>query len=148
MNKILKNMIEIALYVAIIVLLAVGTPKALVYVMGTEYPIASITSGSMWPVLKQGDMVLIRSVDKSQLQVGDIIVYKNSEEMIGDNTGFTIHRIVELNENILTTKGDANKVSDLSITYDKVVGRTVNIGDSPIRIPQIGKLTIWISENK
>lgn len=141
-------MIEIALYVAIIVLLAVGTPKALVYVMGTEYPIASITSGSMWPVLKQGDMVLIRSVDKSQLQVGDIIVYKNSEEMIGDNTGFTIHRIVELNENILTTKGDANKVSDLSITYDKVVGRTVNIGDSPIRIPQIGKLTIWISENK
>ncbi|MDD3190706.1 MAG: signal peptidase I [Candidatus Pacebacteria bacterium] len=148
MNKILKNMVEVALYVAIIVALAVGTPKALVYVMGTEYPVASITSGSMWPVLKKGDMVLIRSVDRSQLAVGDIIVYKNSDALVGDNTGFTIHRIVEMNENNLVTKGDANNIKDAAITYDKIVGRTVNFNSKPVRIPQIGKLTIWISEMK
>ena len=144
MNKKIKSIIEIFLYIAFVAVLVMATPKALVYALGTEYPIASITSGSMWPELKKGDLVFIEYADKNSLAVGDIIVYKNPSTSSGQ-AGFTIHRIIELNDDTLKTKGDANNISDLSIGYDKVVGRTVNWKEKPFRIPQLGKLTIWAS---
>ncbi len=141
MNKKVKSIIGILIYIVIVAVIAIGTPKALSYFLGTEYPIASITSGSMWPALKKGDMVFIEKTDKSELKIGDIIVYKN-------NKGFTIHRIVELNEDTLKTKGDANDISDLPIKYDEIVGRTVNWKNKPIKIPQIGNITIWAASLK
>ncbi|MCK5085111.1 signal peptidase I [Candidatus Parcubacteria bacterium] len=144
MNKKIKPIIETILYIAFVAVLVVATPKALVYTLGTEYPIASITSGSMWPALKKGDLVFIEYVDKSSLAVGDIVVYENLLTSSGQ-VGFTIHRITELNNDTLKTRGDANNISDLPIGYDKIVGRTVNWENEPIRIPQLGKLTIWTS---
>lgn len=144
-NKKIKPIIEILVYIIIVAVLAVGTPKALSYVLGTNHPVASITSGSMWPALKKGDLVLIKYADKNSLTVGDIIVYKNPSTSSGQ-VGFTIHRITELNKDTLKTKGDANNVSDLPIGYDKIVGKTVDWKEKPVRIPKLGKLTIWASE--
>ena len=136
MNKKTKSVIEILIYIIIMAALAVGTPKALCYILNTEHPVASITSGSMWPALKKGDIILIKGVDKSELEIGDIIVYENER-------GFTIHRIVELNEKTLKTKGDANNIFDLPIEYEKIVGRTVDLFEKPFRIPKLGNVTIW-----
>lgn len=138
MNKKTKSIIEIIAYIIIIAILVIGTPKALVYTLGTDYPIASITSGSMWPELKKGDLVFIEYADRDNLAIRDIVVYRNEK-------GFTIHRIIELNEDTLKTKGDANNVADPPVEYDKIVGKTVNLKDKPLRIPQLGKLTIWAS---
>ena len=139
MNKKTKSIVETLIYLIIMATLAVGTPKALCYILKTEYPVASITSGSMWPALKEGDLVLIKGVDKQELKVGDIIVYENKK-------GFTIHRIIELNEETLETKGDANNISDSPIKYEKVVGRTVNLFEKPFRSPKLGNVTIWAEE--
>ncbi len=136
MNKKTKSVIEILIYLIIMAALAVGTPKALCYILNTEHPVASITSGSMWPALKKGDIILIKGVDKSELEIGDIIVYENER-------GFTIHRIVELDEKTLKTKGDANNISDSPVEYEKIVGRTVNLFKKPFRIPKLGNVTIW-----
>ncbi|MCK4592225.1 signal peptidase I [Candidatus Parcubacteria bacterium] len=138
MNKKTKSIVEILIYIIVVVGLVVGTPKALTYALGTEYPIASITSGSMWPELKQGDLIFIEYADKDSLAVGDIVVFKNEK-------GFTIHRIIELNEDTLKTKGDANNVADAPIKYNEIVGRTLNWNSNPVRIPHLGKLTIWAS---
>lgn len=116
--------------------LAVGTPKALCYVFNTEYPVASITSGSMWPALKKGDLVLMEGIEKSKLEVGDIVVYKNKK-------GFTIHRIIELDKETLKTKGDANNISDAPVKYEDIIGRTVSVFEKPFRIPKLGNVTIW-----
>lgn len=137
MNKKTKSIVEILIYLIIIAILAVGTPKVLCYVLDTEYPVASITSGSMWPALKKGDLVLMEGVEKSELKTGDIVVYRNKK-------GFTIHRIIEINEKTLKTKGDANNISDSSIKYEDIVGRTVNISGKPFRIPKLGNVTIWV----
>ena len=136
MNKKTKSIVETSIYIIIVAALAVGTPKALCYILKTEYPVASITSGSMWPALKKGDLVLMEGIDKAELEVGDIVVYKNKK-------GFTILRIIELNKETLKTKGDANNVSDSPIGYEKVVGRTVNVFGKPLRIPKLGNVTIW-----
>ena len=144
MNKKIKPIIEILVYIVVVAILAIGTPKALSYALGTDHPVASITSGSMWPALKNGDLVFIKYADKNSLAVGDIVVYRNLSTSSGQ-TGFTIHRITELNHDTLKTKGDANSISDLPIGYDRIVGRTVNWKEKPFRIPHLGKLTIWSS---
>ena len=137
MSKSLKSLLSFVIYVAVLLSIVYFTPKILAAVLGTPYPIAAITSSSMWPALKQGDLVLIKNVKQNQLKIGDIIVYKNEQ-------GFTIHRIVRLNKENLITKGDANNVEDKPVDYKEVIGRVVNIGDKPFRIPFLGKIAILI----
>ena len=103
---------------------------------------ASITSGSMWPALKKGDLVLIKGIDsRDDITLGDVVVYTNK-------AGFTIHRVIELNEATLITKGDANNVADSPINYDEVVGRAVEWGDKPFRIPLLGNISLFINKSK
>ncbi len=142
MNKIAKNIIGWILYIALLAVLVFGVPKGLAYVLKTPYPMASITSGSMWPELKKGDLVLIKGIDsKEQIQIGDIVVYKNEK-------GFTIHRVIKMNEETLVTKGDANNVEDTAIAYDEIIGKTLNLNNKPLRIPALGFISVLINRNK
>ncbi|TSC81666.1 MAG: signal peptidase, endoplasmic reticulum-type [Parcubacteria group bacterium Gr01-1014_20] len=120
-----------------------GLPRFLVWSLGTEYPMAAITSGSMWPVLKEGDLVFIQGVkDISEVKVGDIIVFSNEA-----NNSLTIHRIIAIKEGVITTKGDANRTDDNPISFDKVVGRTLTLmGEKPFRIPHLGSVTVFASK--
>jgi len=95
----------------------------------------------MWPALKKGDLVLIKGVDKEELRVEDIVVYQNFR-------GFTIHRIVKMNEDTLVTKGDANNAQDSPVEYDQLVGRVVNLINKPLIIPYLGMISVLISKYK
>ena len=137
MKKFLKVLREIVIYVLIVLILIYGLPKFLAYSLDTEYPMASITSSSMWPVLKEGDLVLIKGIDKEELAIGDVVVYSNER-------GFTIHRIVKLNEKTLITKGDANNVNDNPVAYEQVIGRVVELRGHPLRVPYLGKISVLL----
>lgn len=140
-KKIIKTTIEWLLYIIFVVLIIWGTPKVLAKVLDTPYPIASITSSSMWPVLKSGDMVFIKGVkDKNDINVGDIVVYNNPSTGSGQG-GFTIHRVVKLDQETFITKGDANNVNDQPVKYDELIGKTVNVSGKPLHIPYLGKLS-------
>jgi len=142
MTRIVKKTIGWVVYLSILVGLVFGTPRILSYVLKTPYPMASITSGSMWPALKKGDLVLIKGVSgKNEITLDDVVVYTN--EM-----GFTIHRVIELNEQTLVTKGDANNTADSPIAYNEVVGRAVEWGQKPFRIPFLGNISLFISKTK
>ena len=54
----------------------------------------------------------------SGYDVGDVITYKS-------NNNFITHRIVEIRENKIITKGDANNVVDEPIYRNQVVGKVV-----------------------
>lgn len=141
-KSILRKILGWVIYIIVLIVLIYGIPKAMVYVLDTPYPMAAITSGSMWPALKSGDMVLIKGVsDKGEVEVGDIIVYQNRR-------GFTIHRITKINDNSVITKGDANNTSDPAITYDQIIGKTVSFNDKPIRIPFLGSVSIFMNKHK
>jgi len=133
-KKFTKNAL---IYALITVAVVFGMPRALSAALGTPFPMAAITSGSMWPELKTGSLVFIKGIDGRQAQVGDIVVFTN------DNGTFTIHRVIELGETSLTTKGDANFTEDESISYDSVIGRTVTVFDKPLSIPHIGSVTVF-----
>jgi len=132
----LKNIIEWLIYIVVFVLIVWGTPKALVAALGTEYPIASITSGSMWPELKKDDLVLIKGVStKNEIEIGDIVVFANEK-------GFTIHRVIKKYETKFVTKGDANNIEDSPTGYDQLIGRAVEWKNGkPIKISKLGFLS-------
>jgi len=147
MKKVIKDTIGWILYIAVLAGLIWGIPRGMSYFLKTPYPMASITSSSMWPALKQGDLVLIKGIqNKNEIQLGDIIVYKNVSLSSGPVTGFTIHRVVQIGQNTVVTKGDANNVSDPPVQYEEVIGKTLTINQKPIRIPMLGNVSIFINK--
>jgi len=135
MKTVRSIIINLIVYVAIVAGIVWGFPRYLVWQMGTPYPMAAITSGSMWPALHTGDFILIKAVRPQDIRVGDIVVWKNEK-------GFTIHRVSQLNQETLVTKGDANFTEDAPVRYEDVVGRMVTIGSWPVRIPYVGYISV------
>lgn len=141
-NKILRTTVETILYLAFIVLLVWGTPKALSHYLKTDYPMAAITSGSMWPELKRGDLIFVQGIaePKNEIKVGDIVVFMN------EKNAFTIHRVIELRADTLVTKGDANNVSDEPVKYSDVIGKLYRLGNWNARIPKLGFISTTFSQ--
>jgi len=141
-NKFVKSLFGWIIYIAVLIALIYGIPKALVYILDTQHPMASITSGSMWPALKKGDLIFIKGIEnKDEIKIGDIVVYKNSK-------GFTVHRVIEINEDTIVTRGDANNVNDTPISYEEIIGRPLTIKDKPFRIPFVGMVSVLMNKNK
>lgn len=127
----------LALYVVFIVGAAYLAPRAISRALDTPHPMAAITSQSMFPTLKRGDMVFIQGVDKvTDLEVGDIIAYDD------DVSGLVIHRIIEIDGEKLHTIGDANLSPDDWISFDQVVGRTLTLAGRMAKVPYLGNLPI------
>ncbi len=111
-----------------------------------------VVSGSMEPVFYRGDVVVIEKTDflgineinPDNLKVGDIVIYHA--------TWFpepVIHRIVATGTingtPYYVTKGDNNPVQDPAPVYhNQVIAKVATIGNTPIVIPKVGYITIWI----
>ena len=140
-RRVLRAVVNVVIYIAIIASITVGIPKFLSWYLDTPYPMATITSGSMWPALKEGDLVFIKGIrDRVQIQIGDIIVYRNKE-----NNTFTIHRVVALGNDEITTQGDANFTKDAPVKYENVIGETFTVYGKSVRLPSAGFVTMYAS---
>lgn len=93
------------------------------------YSILRISSGSMEPDLKIGDVILSQNInDVYTLRVGDVITYEGS----GDTSGKLVtHEVIvaphkgENGSVVLQTKGIANDVADREIVAEQVVSKMV-----------------------
>ena len=88
------------------------------------YSIYRVSSGSMEPELKVGDIILDKVVENPEdLKVGDVITFKNDD--YGDL--LVTHKVIKApyEENgklMLQTRGVANELEDKPISTDKVKG--------------------------
>jgi signal peptidase I len=93
-----------------------------------------LTSGSMTPALRTGDVVAAKPYRGEPLHLGSIVVFRDPEGRR------VTHRIVATNDNgTFVTQGDANQVSDstpLSPDHILGVGRFV--------VPRVGIPIIWV----
>ncbi len=86
-----------------------------------------IASNSMAPVLKYGDVILIKEINYDDIKVDDIITYKG---ISGEFKGKVItHRVIDIvyNEDtkVLKTKGEANDGIDPDVHESQVYGKLV-----------------------
>ena len=105
-----------------------------------HYWAIAIATGSMDPVIKKGDVAIVKKIDDNyhQLKVGDVIAFRYQNVVI-------VHRIINIVQDrdkyYFYTKGDANVSEDkFAIESDMIVG-VVNH-----KIPLIGIPTVWLSE--
>lgn len=105
------------------------------------YYAVTIASGSMYPKIKVGDIVIIKqkNYDYKKIKKGDIIAYKYHNLII-------VHRVIRTvnkdNKYYFYTKGDANeKEDDLTIESSDIVGIV------KFKIIKLGLPTIWLNES-
>ncbi len=97
----------------------------------------AVVSDSMRPEFKKGDLVLTQTMSKEP-QVGDIVTFK-ARNVINPVT----HRVTEIRENRVITKGDNNPlIDDYVTTKDDIIGKAVVIRNSPVVIKDIGSYFI------
>ncbi|MGZ4199740.1 MAG: signal peptidase I [Thermoleophilia bacterium] len=94
-----------------------------------------ITKGSsMQPLIQQGDLVVLRR--HSSYQVGDVVGYHNSALH-----HVVLHRIIAVNGDKLTMKGDNNNFVDSQHPAMSDV-----VGEKWFRLPRVGSAMIWIQK--
>lgn len=107
-----------------------------VAVNNSFYKLILVTSDSMTPVFKSGDLIMIVRVDPDQVKVGDIVTFQTKDHKL------LTHRIVEIKEDgEMVTKGDANEEADRwsdGWKLKKVSAKYV------ARIPIVGRFMSWI----
>lgn len=82
------------------------------------YAGGTIVSGSMEPNIKIGDYVIV-SVNGGY-DVGDVVMFKRGNSYIA-------HRVIEVFDDGIITKGDANDTEDKKISKDDVVGPVIKV---------------------
>lgn len=86
------------------------------------YTILEVKSGSMEKELLVSDIILIKLIEgenkKEKIKVDDIITFRQENHLV-------THRVLELNEDDLITKGDANNVADRPINYPSIEGKYI-----------------------
>lgn len=91
-----------------------------------------VLTQSMEPEIMSGDMILGEVTDPEDLQVGDIITYTGETGALKGK--IITHKIVEINDGLITTQGLANDIPDPPIRASQILSRYV------ATIPLAGKL--------
>lgn len=86
-----------------------------------------VLSGSMEPALSVGDLLIF--TEEENYEVGDVVVYQSGRTSV-------VHRIVSLEDQTVTTRGDANNTADAPFDVSLLKGRVVLV------LPLIGYLIL------
>lgn len=83
-----------------------------------------VKTGSMSPLFEQDDLIFVKEVEGSEVEVGDVIAFIDPT---GNGTSLLTHRVVEKYEEdgvlYFITRGDTNKTNDPAVSEEALVGR-------------------------
>lgn len=94
-----------------------------------------VRSGSMWPAISPGDLIVtgpINSLLTGEIEPGKIITYSRSDI-------FITHRVIQINGDVIVTKGDAVQTNDAWIVHTPEV-----VGIYLFKIPGVGYYTRFV----
>ena len=86
---------------------------------------AVVLTGSMEPTISPDDLIIVAEQDA--YEVDDIVVYQTGSMLV-------VHRIISMDEETVTTKGDANSGEDAPVQLSAVKGEVVAV------IPMMGTM--------
>lgn len=85
------------------------------------YTAFKVVTGSMADTINIGDIVIVKvKNDKDEFNLQDIIVFKQDDSII-------THRIVGIEGDNITTKGDANNTNDETVSKNQIIGKVTKV---------------------
>ncbi len=87
------------------------------------YSFYYVLTESMEPEIMAGDMILSKSTDPDELQVGDTITYVGAAGVLKDKV--ITHKIVAIDDGLFTTQGVANDIPDPQISSSQILAKYV-----------------------
>lgn len=126
MSKIIKIVIEILSWLFIIFFagLIILTTISNTNIAG-GYKLFLVQSGSMEPSIMTGDIVVINR--QKNYFVNDTITFKDSQNRV------VTHRIVNIDQEKISTKGDANRTDD-----PEIINQNMILGKVLLVLPKLG----------
>lgn len=83
--------------------------------------------------LCDGDLVFTRNIDSDNVNVGDIIAFRNANNLV------TIHKVLEISDSKYTTRALQNEIeSNKHVEFERLEGILV------YKIPIVGKVILFI----
>ncbi len=124
LEKFFKCIFNLIIVILVIVVLILVYNVVQVNVLKKEYvnifgySFFQVATGSMADTIQTNDIVIVKIT--KDVQEGDIITFNQNGNII-------THRIVQINNGKILTKGDANNAVDEEIEYGQVIGKVVYI---------------------
>ncbi len=75
-----------------------------------------VASASMAPSINVKDLIVVKITNK--INKGDVITYISDDDYI-------THRVTNIDNDVIYTKGDANNTEDVNIGYDDLLGKVI-----------------------
>lgn len=122
-KKVLKWITNIITAILLLILLVLVYTRCVKTFTHKAYPdyfgytLLEIASGSMEPTLSIQDVVLVK-LDKENIKENDIIAYQDKDSII-------THRVILIDKDNFTVKGDANNTIDDIVPRSNIVGKVV-----------------------
>lgn len=84
---------------------------------------AVVMSGSMEPAIAVDELIIVKA--ENSYEVGDVVVYQTDRMLV-------VHRIVAIDGEMVTTRGDANNANDDAIELARIKGKVI------AHVPHVG----------
>ena len=134
LKKIVLNIINgvsvIIIAAAVLVLLTVVLTKSgdVPNILG--YSVFRVMTGSMEPAIETDSLIVVKSVEASEIKIGDVISFFSQDPAHGG--AVNTHRVTAIEQNgeewNFVTKGDANQLEDKYVTSSKdLIGKVVYV---------------------
>ena len=114
MSKGIHRLFDIIFIAIIVILLGYFALRVM-----NRVEIYNVKTGSMEAKIHVGDYILI--LKKNHYNIGDVITFAS-------NNSYVTHRIVRIDGDKVTTKGDANNTEDETISSSNIVGKVILSG--------------------
>ena len=80
----------------------------------------SVTTASMFPLIRPGDSVSVASVRSGDLRPGDLVLIDSGDE-------FVVHRLLAMSTRSALTRGDHSRRFDEPVPMDWIIGKVLKI---------------------
>jgi signal peptidase len=123
--RLLDRVLSKSVYFVVIVLVVFAMIANFIVIAQSFFsPLIVVEGNSMSPAIRDADAVFVTAADPANLDVGDIITFKDPETP----SQVIMHRIISIEDDsgevYAVTKGDANQISDpYPIPVDNVTGK-------------------------
>jgi len=83
-----------------------------------DYTMFLVNTGSMQDTININDIIIVKKT--KDVKEKDIVAFEQDENLI-------VHRIIEINQEEIITKGDANNQEDEPIKSEQIIGKVVKV---------------------